>query len=291
MLQKILEELFEFAAKLIPSEKILEAKKSYQKETGEIYEDDKSYNSRMALFLEWYLFDTYIEDESKTVLENLLDQNSEEWGNDQLKTYKSITESIQALYLVKKVKDDNVKVLNLFTDEIYLVNEKDSRLIFRKNDIFQGRIIYFQQQFQFTGNFCFHPEKTHRYIKPEIKIISKTQIKYKKDLAKLEKLLAKENKKITGQDTQIEKVKEKIKNSDSESKTTKLNQSLAQLIEEKGRLLNNTEDLEKSIFVLKHDKIKVEGNKQINKLINKLAYMNLKWERSRQIEISDIYKN
>jgi uncharacterized membrane protein YgaE (UPF0421/DUF939 family) len=88
-----------------------------------------------------------------------------------------------------------VKVLNLFTDETYLVSEKDSRLIFRKNDIFQGRLIYFQQQFQFTGNFCFHPEKTHRYIKPEIKIISKTQTKNTKDLIKLDKQLIKENKK------------------------------------------------------------------------------------------------
>jgi septal ring factor EnvC (AmiA/AmiB activator) len=164
-------------------------------------------------------------------------------------------------------------------------------LIFRKNDIFQGRLIYFQQQFQFTGNFCFHPEKTHRYIKPEIKIISKTQTKNTKDLIKLDKQLIKENKKIAGQDTQIEKTKEKIKNTDSENKIAKLNQSLAQLTKEKEQLVKNIEELEQNIFVLKHDKIKVEGNKQINKLINKLAYMNLKWERSRQIEISDIYKN
>jgi hypothetical protein len=63
------------------------------------------------------------------------------------------------------------------------------------------------------------------------------------------------------------------------------------LTKEKEQLVKNIEELEQNIFVLKHDKIKVEGNKQINKLINKLAYMNLKWERSRQIEISDIYKN
>ena len=44
MLREILEQLFEFAAKNIPSDQILEAKKAYQKETGEIYEDDNSYN-------------------------------------------------------------------------------------------------------------------------------------------------------------------------------------------------------------------------------------------------------
>ena len=40
MVRKLLEQLFEFAAKTIPSEKIFEAKKFYQKETGEIYEDE-----------------------------------------------------------------------------------------------------------------------------------------------------------------------------------------------------------------------------------------------------------
>ena len=76
MLLEILEQLYEFAAKLLPSEQIMEGKKSYQKETGEIYEDDKSYNTRMALFLEWYLFDNYHPVSSKTILEILLEENS-----------------------------------------------------------------------------------------------------------------------------------------------------------------------------------------------------------------------
>jgi len=52
MPQKILEPLFKFAAKTIPKEQILAAKKFYHMETGNFYEDDKHYNSRMALFLE-----------------------------------------------------------------------------------------------------------------------------------------------------------------------------------------------------------------------------------------------
>lgn len=291
MLHEILEQLFEFAAKSIPSEQILEAKKSYQKETGEIYEDDKSYNSRMALFLEWYLFDNYAADSSKTILETLLEDNPEAWDSDKLNIYSAIKESIQALFQVKKVKDDSVKVLNLFTDETYLVQEKDSRLIFRKNDIFQGRVIFLQEQFHFTGNFCFHPEKTHKYIKPEIKTISKTLIQYKKDLATIEKALLKANKNLKNLEFDIEKLKEKISNSDSEHKIAKLNKNLALLIEDKESQTNTIQKLESEAFIIRNDKIKIEGKKQINALANRFAYMNLKWERSRQIDISDIYKN
>ena len=37
-------------------------------------------------------------------------------------------------------------------------------------------------------------------------------------------------------------------------------------------------------------KIKIEGRQIRNNMIHKLSYMNLKWERSRQIDLHDIYR-
>ena len=291
MPQEILEQLFKFAAKTIPDEQILAAKKTYQMETGTIYEDDKSYNSRMALFLEWYLFNKYAPNSSKTVLQVLLENNSEEFNNDKLNIYKSISESIQSLFLIQKVNDGSVKPINLFTDEIYLIQEKDSLLIFRKNDIFQGRIIYFQNHFRFTGNFCFHPKKTHKYIKSEINLIAKKLNQYKKDLAKTEKTLLKAKTKLNQHELDIEKLNKKLQNNNSENKIAKLNQKLKLLAEEKGAQIRTIQELTNQVSFIRNDKIKLEGGKQINALINHLAYKKLKWERSRQIDISDIYKN
>ncbi len=291
MLAEIIEQLFEFAAKSIPSDQILEAKKTSHKDTGEIYEDDKSYYSRMALFLEWYLFDQSALDKSKTILESIIDENADGWNNDRLKIYKDITENIHGLFLAKKIKDGNVKVLNLFTDEKYLVAEKDSRLIFRKNDVFQGRIVFFQDQYHFTGNFCFHPDKTQKYINSEVKKVALIQKSYKKELAGLEKNLFKANKNLKNNEKQIENLNRKIENTAAENKIQHLSQKLSILFEERATLTKCIQNLEGEIFIVKNDKIKLEGRQQTNALINKLAYMNLKWERSRQIEISDIYKN
>mgnify|MGYP001333055694 FL=1 len=291
MIQEILEQLFEFAAKSISDQQILAAKKTYQMETGLLYEDDKSYNSRMALFLEWYLFNNCAPKSSKTVLEVLLENNSEECNTDKLKIYKSISKSIQSLFLIQKVHEDRVKAINLFNDEIYLVQEKDSRLIFKENDIFQGRIIYFQKYFHFTGNFCFHPKKSHKYIRYEIKLIAKSLNQHKKDLAKTEKTLLKANTKLTRHELKIENLNEKLHNINSENKVAKLNQKLKLLVEEKETQIRTIQELRNEVSFIKNDKIKNEGNKQINALINRLAYMNLKWERSRQIDITDIYKN
>ena len=291
MLHIFLEQLFEFAAKTIPEEQILAAKKTYQLETGTLYEDDKSYNSRMALFLEWYLCDNYAPKSSKSVLEGLLENNSEEFNNDKLNIYKSISESIQSLFLIQKVNDGSVKAINLFTDEIYLIQEKDSLLIFRKNDIFQGRIIYFQNHFRFTGNFCFHPKKTHKYIKSEINLIAKKLNQYKKDLAKTEKTLLKAKTKLNQHELDIGKLNKKLQNNNSENKIAKLNQKLKLLAEEKGAQIRTIQELTNQVSFIKNDKMKIEVNKQINALINDLAYKKLKWERSRQIDITEIYKN
>ena len=291
MLQEILEQIFEFTAKSIPSEEILEAKKSYQKETGEIYEDDKSYNSRMGLFLEWYLFDNYENESSNNILELLLEKKPEAWSNDQIAKFKEINENIQGLFLVKKVNNNSVKVLNLFTDDIYLIQDKEPKLIFRKNDIFQGRIIIFQKQFHFTGNYCFHPEKTHKFIKNEIREVAKFLIQNKKDLANIENVLLKEKRILQKQEININNLKDKLKHVDSENKIKNINQEINFLNGEKEKKFQIIKDLEGEVFNIKNVKTKIEGKQKINNLLNRFSYMNLKWERSRQIDISDIYKN
>jgi hypothetical protein len=63
------------------------------------------------------------------------------------------------------------------------------------------------------------------------------------------------------------------------------------LEENKKKIEASTQQTEREMDHLKLIKIKIEGRRLISELINKLAYMNLKWERSRKIDISDIYKN
>ena len=291
MLRETLEQLFEFVAQHIPSEQFMMAKKEYQKTTGEIYEDDKSYNSRMALFLEWYLLDQYEPGTRQTVLENIIEDNSFSWTPDRLESYKDVSKNIQALFEIKKVRDNSVTVLDLFTDEKYQIEEEDSKLAFRKNDIFQGRIVPHNDKYFFTGYFCFHPNKTQRYIKGEAKKFYLLQRSWKKELTKLEKESSKFQKLYLKNAVSIEKIKTKIERTDSGTKRDKLTGKLLGLEEDKIKIEASSQQTGKEIGHLKPEKMKIEGRRLISELINKLAYMNLKWERSRQIDVSDIYRN
>jgi hypothetical protein len=291
MLKESLEQLFEYVAKHISSEQIMLAKKEYQKSTGDIYEDDKSYNTRMALFLEWYLLDQYDPETHRTILENIIEDNPSSWTQDRLEVYKNISKNILGLFEVRKVRDHSVTVLNLFTDEKYLVDEEDSKLAFRKNDMFQGRIIPHRGKYYFSGYFCFHPNKTHRYIKNEAKAFYILQKSWKKELKVLEKNLLKIQKTYIKNSKSIEKIRTKIANTDISAKLEYLNTELLSLEKVRAEIETRIQHAEEAIHQLELDKIKLEGRWLNTELINKLAYMNLKWERSRQIDISDIYKN
>jgi hypothetical protein len=291
MLKENLEQLFEYIAQHISAEQIMQAKKEYQKTTGKIYEDDKSYNTRMALFLEWYLMDNYIPGTQNTILENIIEVNHLTWGQSHLEVCQNITNNIQALFEVKKVRENSVTVLDLFNNKKYLVDEDYSKIIFRKNDIFQGRVVPHQGKWNFTGHYCFHPSKTQRYLKDEAKKILLIKNNWRKELADLEKVFSKKEKISSKNSKYIEKIKIKIERTGFVTYKDKLITELSVLEENGNAMAKSTKETENKITQLKIETIKIEGRRLVSEWINKLAYMNLKWERSRQIDISDIYKN
>lgn len=57
MIREKLNKLIEDISQSHSMDDIYQAKKDYQAVSGEIFEDDKSYEARMGLFLEWFAFD------------------------------------------------------------------------------------------------------------------------------------------------------------------------------------------------------------------------------------------
>ena len=106
----------------------------------------------------------------------------------------------------------------------------------------------------------------------------------RKDLSKKKKISSKNSK-------YIEKIKIKIECTDITAKRDNLISELLVLEESGNQMSISSQETENKITRFKVETIKLEGRMLVSKFINKLAYMNLKWERSRQIEISDIYKN
>ena len=100
-----------------------------------------------------------------------------------------------------------------------------------------------------------------------------------------------ENKKLNKTISRIEKLQEKIKRLDSEKKIFKIKNDLSQLEPIKKKQEEDYSLLKHNINTLTHKKIICESQLIQSRLMLKLSSMRLLLERSRNIDLKDIYKN
>ena len=273
------------------AEDILTARKDYQKTAGEIYEDDKSYESRVGMFLEWFIFDRLDPETRLTPLETLIRDNGSEGLPKELNNIQEIATNIHGLFVIKKIRYKEVVVLNLFDDKKYTVRESEGSILFQKNELVEARIILNNKEYHFSGNFCFHPKEALKFIKGEVKKISSLREGYLKDLKKINSELKDATSKLDKNAREIEKFNSKIDKSKSEEKSKVWSEQLKGLKIIRTELMSRASDIELLKTNMETEKLKNEINQLSNELIQRLNYMNLKWERSRQIDLQDIYRN
>jgi len=290
MIKDSFEYLIKIATNPPYSNNLLAARQEYQKYAGGIFDDDKSYENQMALFLEWYIFDRVEPAHGQTVLELIINDGKGK-TLDSLKNINVFISHIHGLFIIKKIKDHSIKAINLFDSEQYNVVEPSGKLYFSENSIFEGRLLTYENSYYFTGNFCFHPEGSKKFIKSEIKKIFSLQKINLKELKLQNIKLKDENKKLNKTISRIEKLQEKIKRLDSEKTNLKIKNDLSELESIKKKHEEHCSLLKQNINTFTHEKIIRESQSIQTQLMLKLSSMRLLLERSRNIEVKDIYKN
>ena len=135
---------------------IFQAKKDFQKISGEIFEDDKSFESRMGSFLEWYTFDRIPPESTLTPLQKYLQRQSIPPENRELA--EAISKGNHGLFIAKKIKVDRVVVVDIMDNEKYQVQEDQGAILFNSDDLFEGRLIPYKGQLLFHRSFLLSPE-------------------------------------------------------------------------------------------------------------------------------------
>ena len=96
MLKENLNQLIDIATRNKKSKDVIDARKEYQMIAGDIYEDDKSYENRIALFLEWYVFDRISLDTNQTLLQGIIENNKESLTTNLLQIFKEFSNNIHS---------------------------------------------------------------------------------------------------------------------------------------------------------------------------------------------------
>ena len=291
MIKESLDKLIKIATSDLFSESILEARNEHKANTGNVFEDDKTYESKMGLFLDWYIFSRIDLKNKKTILEVIIDRDKKTLPTNILKAFEGFTKNIHGIFKAKKIKDHTALVINLFDNKKYEVVEPIEKFYFRKNELFEGRILNFNNVFYFTGNYCFHPKESQKYIHQEVeKIYTNHKINEKELKPKTSKLII-NNKNLQKIIKQSNKIKGKISNTSSESRKSLLINELTTLEFSETKLKERCILLENEISTFTNDKLITENKANETALIHKISCMHLIWERSRNIKINDIYRN
>lgn len=150
---------------------VFRAKEEYFEKSGVIYEDDPDYDQRMSTFMDWYLFDRDLPGVDLSPIKLFFRKNKEKLDANRFQIYQDFCETIHSIFRMrgKAFFGDDLKLFDLFSKKSYTVAEPDLHQGFAKNDLFEARLIPFQNRYEFSRGFCFHPREMETFILGEIK--------------------------------------------------------------------------------------------------------------------------
>ncbi len=275
----------------LDEKQLLTAKADYQKLTGPIFQDDKSYEHRMGLFLEWYILNYSLPGTGQIPLKEYLDSKRSQLDSLTLSHLESMPQSLHGIFQVTQLSTSHIRVCELFEDKEFRVNQSQGNLFFNKNDLFEGHLFSLENNNVFTGNFVYHPSAVYKFIRAQVKAIKAVE----KEIANTFKIRQKEvkgiQKKLENSKRLIDKTADKIKKAKKPEKREKLEQEFKENEREQNQIIADLKQAEVMVEQFASGEMGIELKARRFKLMQGLSCMSLKWERSRQIDIKDIYKN
>lgn len=167
--QPLLDQLLAFASAEPRKAALLEAKAEYFQLTGEVFEDDKTFEARMASFLDYYLFDRRPSESRKTPAEEMYEEKRRLLGPEEAVPFRAFTETIHGLFVVRKLGPEGVRLREPFSGEDFEVTERRKLAGLEKGDILEARLIPSGGCLVFSPAFIFHPREACSLILREVK--------------------------------------------------------------------------------------------------------------------------
>lgn len=170
MFQPYLERLIAWSSTPERKDELLRAKAEYFAAAGEIFEDDRSFDTRMGAFLEYWLFDRKLEGTDTTPAEAFLATEGTALAPTEWDAFRGLTRTVHGVFEVRKlVTKTGLRIRELVTGEDHDVFERRGLIGLAKGDLLEARLVPFEEKLLFSGIFLYHPKEARKVIVKELK--------------------------------------------------------------------------------------------------------------------------
>lgn len=165
VIQKALEH---FAGPLFRDE-IMSAKTEFFENAGVLDENSPHYELRMYQFFDWYFFTRDLKGFGQTPLESLFNTRELRFEPDEIVLIDKLKSHRHSLFEFIKFKGSDLIVRDLLKDQKLTIQECPYTTGLNSSELFEARLLPFQDTWIFTKGFCFHPVDAKKFILSEIK--------------------------------------------------------------------------------------------------------------------------
>lgn len=167
--QPYLDKLIGFASSEDRKHDLVSAKADYFRLTGEVHEDDKSFEMRMASFLDWFLFDRQSPATGRTPAQEFYELISRDASPQDAVIFRGFTETRHGLFEVRKFAKAMIRLRDLYSATHYDVTERRQVAGLEKGDVIEARLIPFSGHLLFSAASLYHPREGIKAIVKEVK--------------------------------------------------------------------------------------------------------------------------
>lgn len=154
-------------------EDVAEAKNAFQEVAGSFDESSADFESKMAQFTDWYVFNRTLKRQGQAPVEFCLEDPNFKIDEKERPYYHALRNSRHSLFQFVKLKGTDVYVIDLFTGFQYVIRDSRVTIGFQRDELFEARLIPFEGSFVFSNAFCIHPPQVSKFISKEIRKVNR----------------------------------------------------------------------------------------------------------------------
>jgi hypothetical protein len=139
---------------------IEQAREEHDQQRGKAYEDDELFEMHLAAFLEWYVLERPLRDGLPPVLLTLRQGATLERAG----LLRALALSYRSVFEVVDRPVKGILLSDLILDGLWLVDQDPPLDGIDHGDIFEARLIPWQERVSFGPVFCFHPRPARESI-------------------------------------------------------------------------------------------------------------------------------